>query len=63
MGRRKKRKPDDANQSAKFIELAKQLNPVTEETFQDAFTRVAKADREEVKPKSKKKTNQDTEPP
>jgi hypothetical protein len=59
MGRKKKRKPDNPEQSAKFIELAKQVKPVTEEMFQEAFTRVAKV---ELGERPKKKTERDPKP-
>ncbi|MGA2733607.1 MAG: hypothetical protein ABSG35_13585 [Syntrophobacteraceae bacterium] len=47
MGRKKKPEPDDPEQSARFIETAKQLGLVEnpEKALEDAFKKIAKAPR------------------
>jgi hypothetical protein len=48
MGRKKKLKWDDPEQSAKFIEFAKQVeNEDTRENFEEVIKRIAKAKRRE----------------
>ncbi len=51
MGRKKKRSPDNPEQSARFIALAKEVDTSKEE-FEEAFEKIVKA-----KPKPKKSSN------
>ena len=47
MGRKKKPEPDDKDQSARFIETVERIELVEnpEETFKEAFRKIAKAKR------------------